>query len=204
MMTCLDRFQFEVDRIYTVFMPGYVREDPHFALCGLDCCLCPRFHTEGSSRCPGCGGPGFLEKHPTCAVVTCSRKHGGVEFCFDCSSYPCERYAKPNEADSFITYRNVAKNLASARNDLASYRKELNRRFEILTALLETYNDGRSKGLYCLAANLLPLEELSSLMEKIERDGRLVSMDKKAAAKEVAALLTARAEELKIELKLRR
>lgn len=30
--------------------------------CGLDCGLCPRFYTEGSSRCPGCCGENFEKK----------------------------------------------------------------------------------------------------------------------------------------------
>jgi len=35
-------------------MQRYVREHPPFALCRLNCGLCPRDHTQGSSRCPGC------------------------------------------------------------------------------------------------------------------------------------------------------
>ncbi|HCP15088.1 MAG TPA: hypothetical protein DIT32_04865, partial [Peptococcaceae bacterium] len=62
-------------------MKEYVRAYPLFSLCGLNCGLCPRYHTEGESRCPGCGGPAFHLKHPSCAVITCSRKHGGVEHC---------------------------------------------------------------------------------------------------------------------------
>jgi len=33
--------------------------------CGIDCGLCPRFHTTGTSACPGCGGLEFKEKHPS-------------------------------------------------------------------------------------------------------------------------------------------
>lgn len=30
--------------------------------CGIDCGLCPRYHTKGDSVCPGCGGLYFKEK----------------------------------------------------------------------------------------------------------------------------------------------
>ena len=33
----------------------YDREYPLFSACGLNCGLCPRFYTDGESRCPGCG-----------------------------------------------------------------------------------------------------------------------------------------------------
>ncbi|HNR04634.1 MAG TPA: DUF3795 domain-containing protein, partial [Bacillota bacterium] len=39
--------------------------------CGLDCGLCPRFFTEGASRCPGCCGVDFENKHPSCSFITC-------------------------------------------------------------------------------------------------------------------------------------
>jgi len=59
-------------------------QNPCFSLCGLDGCLCPRFHIDGFSRHPGCGGPGFSDKHPACAIVTCNGKHEGAEYRFEC------------------------------------------------------------------------------------------------------------------------
>gem|GEM_PF-3991072 len=32
-----------------------VRSYPLFSDCGLNCGLCPRYYTDGASRCPGCG-----------------------------------------------------------------------------------------------------------------------------------------------------
>lgn len=37
----------------------YKREYPSFALYGLNCGLCPRYHTKGESKCHGCGGQDF-------------------------------------------------------------------------------------------------------------------------------------------------
>ena len=73
-------------------MAPFVRNNPRFSLCGLNCCLCPRFNTDGISKCPGCGGKDFSNQHPTCAVATCNKKHDNVEYCFQCSEYPCKKY----------------------------------------------------------------------------------------------------------------
>jgi len=179
-----------------------IRKDPLFSLCGLNCCLCPRFNAEGSSTCPGCGGEGFARLHPTCAVATCNKKHDKVEYCFQCSAYPCKKYESESGCDSFISYKRVRSNLAEAKSDLAAYRARLDRRHEILRSLLEGYNDGRAKGLYCLAANDLPLESLELLLEKAESLPRAMDAKQKAAAlKDELARIAA---ELGLELKLRK
>ncbi len=145
------------------------RSYPEFALCGLNCGLCPRYHTDGPSRCPGCGGPDFHLKRPSCSVITCSRKHGDVEFCFQCSEYPCPRYTRPNKQDSFVTYRNVASDFERARRSgLKAYRKQLDRKIEILKSLLRECDDGRHKSYYCLAVNLLDLPVLERIWKAVE------------------------------------
>lgn len=150
-------------------MEPYARKYPLFALCGLNCGLCPRFHTDGTSRCPGCGGEDFHLKHPACHVITCNRKHDSVEFCFQCGEYPCKRYSSPSPVDSFITYRNVLADFEKARRNMGTYRKELDTKVTILRELLDNYNDGRRKNFYCLAVNLMPLPQLKEIMKVLIR-----------------------------------
>ena len=127
-------------------MKEYTREYPLFSLCGLNCGLCPRHQTDGSSRCPGCGGPDFHLQHPSCAVITCSRKHGDVEFCFQCADYPCARYREMPDADSFISYRNVISDFEKAeREGIETYASELAEKVRIVERLIAEYNDGRKK-----------------------------------------------------------
>jgi hypothetical protein len=79
--------------------------------CGLDCGLCPRFYTEGSSKCPGCYGLDFENKHPSCSFITCCVKKNGLEVCGECSDFPCPKFDKETgENDSFITHRRVILN----------------------------------------------------------------------------------------------
>ena len=79
--------------------------------CGLDCGLCPRFYTEGSSKCPGCYGVDFENKHPSCFFITCCVKKKGLEVCCECNAFPCSKFDKETgETDSFITHRRVIQN----------------------------------------------------------------------------------------------
>lgn len=182
-------------------MKEYKREYPRFSLCGLNCCLCPRFHTDGSSKCPGCGGKDFSLKHPTCAVVTCNRKHDNVEFCFQCSAYPCPKYKAKNEKDSFITYQNVQKDLASAKKDLKGHLKTLDKILGHLVFLLKNFDDGRSKSFFCMAVNLLPLPDLDKIMKS---DFVVKNAGDKTSAKELAVIMKDAANKLGIEIVLRK
>ena len=82
------------------------------------------------------------------------------------------------------------------------YNEEQVKRREILDRLLAGYNDGRRKTLFCLAANLLELEELSSLLEETEEQARSFSLKERAAY--MAGLLQNCAEKNRIVLKLRK
>jgi hypothetical protein len=182
----------------------YKRGTPFFSLCGLNCGLCPRFQTAGESRCPGCGGQDFHVKHPSCSVITCSKKHGCVEYCFECSSYPCDRYRTIGTADSFISYRNVLSDMERANADLNQYTTDLNAKMEILGFLLSRYDDGRRKSFYCVAVNLLELRDLKDVLYQIEEKIDKAGIPFKEQIEQITALLKAKAGKAGIELKLRK
>ncbi|WP_195267774.1 DUF3795 domain-containing protein [Eubacterium sp. 1001713B170207_170306_E7] len=170
---------------------------PQFSLCGLNCGLCPMYHVEGAG-CPGCGGKG----HHSCAVKRCSQEHDHIEFCFQCSSYPCERYETLNPYDSFITYRHVLKDFQRAEQEgLESYKTMLNEKIEILSCLLTHYNDGRRKTFFCPAVNLLELEDiklvLTQIKDEINPEGAL-----KEKARQAVQLFQTMAENRGISIKL--
>lgn len=150
-------------------MESYARKHREFSLCGLNCSLCPRYHTEGLSRCPGCGGEDFSRKHPSCSVINCSKKNGNIEYCFECQLYPCPKYTQPNEKDSFITYKDVTKDLNKAREDIDAYLRVLEKKEQLLGFLLERYDNGRLKNFYCIAVNLMMTEDIKDVIESAER-----------------------------------
>lgn len=184
-------------------MKEYKRAHPSFSLCGLNCALCPRHHTDGSSRCPGCGGDDFALLHPSCAVITCSARHGNVEFCFECATYPCERYTTAGSADSFIAYRNVLSDNQRAAADLNGYMADMESKRQILCELILKANDGKSKAFFCLAVNLLPLTELEAMMVSLREILTDETLSSKVKAGTVTTWMKKKAESLQINLALR-
>ena len=145
-----------------------IRNYPDFSACGLNCGLCPRYYTDGSSRCPGCAGAGFSEVHPPCGILSCCERRG-LEYCFLCEDYPCGKYDGVDLSDSFITHQNQIRDLEKAKRiGMDAYKSELDEKISILNILLENYNDGRSKGFFCIAVNLLELGDVNSILEKIQ------------------------------------
>ena len=182
-----------------------MRNYPLFSLCGLNCGLCPRYHTDGTSRCPGCGGHEFSLKHPTCAIITCNKKHDNVEHCVQCSSYPCKRYCKPSKVDSFITYKKVICDFNKLNNiGIERFQDELNRKVQILKFLIKNYNDGKKKNFYCISVNLLNLPDLEEIMERINKDIRKLDLDIIGKTGLIIGLIESIAKKNNIELKLRK
>ena len=186
-------------------MIEYTRQYPFFSLCGLNCGLCPRFHTEGPSKCPGCGGPNFHLKHPSCPVITCAKKHDNVEYCFQCISFPCGRYIESSKVDSFISYRNVIRDLNRAKEfGIQRYQDELNQKIKILENLINHFNDGRKKGLFCNSVNLLTLDSLKKIMKWIGNEIEPRNVDKKEKIQLIVDSIKSTAEEAEIVLELRK
>lgn len=94
-------------------------------------------------HCPGCGGG---EGNQSCKIAGCSIEHSRVD-------------------DIFITHRNWEKDFCRMKElCVTAYISEQNQKVELLKYLLENYNDGRRKSFYCLAVNLLDLEDLKRVM----------------------------------------
>ena len=186
-------------------MKEYKREYPLFSLCGLNCGLCPRYQTQGLSKCPGCGGKDFRRKHPTCAVMTCNEKHDAVEYCFQCSSYPCQRYRRPSTADSFISYRNVIADLKRAsREGIDKYKTELSEKVNILEFLIKNHNDGKRKNFYCIAVNLLPLADIERIKERIDKNISKQGIGMKEKIALIIDLFESMAKKKNLDLRLRK
>ena len=180
-----------------------VRKNPQFSACGLNCGLCPRYYTSGESRCPGCAGEGFSEVHPPCGILSCCQRKG-IEYCIQCGDFPCARYNHVDRDDSFITHRNQLKDIDKAKRiGLEVYEAELNDKVKMLEELLEAYNDGRKKSFFCVAVNLLELQDVQSVMAQIAdetKSGDTVKEKAKIAVKAFQDM----ADKRDISLKLRK
>jgi hypothetical protein len=179
------------------------RSYPEFAACGLNCGLCPRYYTKGASRCPGCAAKGFFEVHPSCGILSCCQRKG-IEYCFECSEYPCSKYDGVDLSDSFITHRNQFRDMDKAKRiGMEAYKAELGEKIVLLENLLKNYDDGRRKSFYCLAVNLLELSDIKVIIEQIVRETNPCDPIKDKA-KIAARLFQNIADERNISLKLRK
>ncbi len=189
-----------------------IKQYPTIGCCGLDCGLCPRYYTVGSSRCPGCCGPDFFNKHPSCSFITCCVKKEGLEVCAECNEFPCSKFeglTKGGEVyDSFLTYGKVVSNLDFIReHGVEKFIESQKKRIELLEIMLKRFDDGRSKSFYCIATTLLSIEDLEKSLENSEqkiREDKIGMKDIKTTSKILKGFLNKVADGDGIELKLRK
>ena len=180
-------------------MKGFHRDNQLFSLCGLNCGLCPMHLNK---YCPGCGGG---EGNQSCKIAKCSLEHDGVEYCFRCREYPCEKYEHIDEFDSFITHSNRKADLKKAREiGIEAYNAEQTEKTELLNLLLANYNDGRKKTLFCVAVNLLELQEINEILLQIKGNSELERLTLKEKSSYAAGVVQNAAKPKNIELKLRK
>jgi hypothetical protein len=149
---------------------------PTIGCCGLDCGLCPRFYTVGHSRCPGCAGPDFFNKHPSCSFITCCVKKKNLEVCAECSEFPCSKFKSEQEyqqrqgSSSYPPEIKILPNLNFIKkNGIEKFIKQQRNRIKLLQMMIKNFNDGRSRSFFCKAAALLDLTSLTSSLDKAAR-----------------------------------
>ena len=176
------------------------KQYPTIACCGIDCGLCPRYYTEGKSKCPGCLGRDFFEKHPSCSIITCCVKNHGFETCGECPEFPCEKISKWDTADSFVTHKKSLENLSQIRDrGIGEFVKQQKKRIRILNKLITEYDDGRSKSFFCLASALMEIDDLNEAVFQMNaiRDD---SIDVRQLAKQAKSIIEQTAKPKGVEL----
>jgi hypothetical protein len=133
-------------------------------VCGLSCKLCPRYHTNGSSRCGGCKSP--FRMGAGCPFITCAVKKKGIELCTDCpEGETCERWKGhrtfSRTHDTFVCYQKLEDNIRFIRSHgVPAFEEAQEKRCRLLQAMLAGYDDGRSKSFFCIAATVMEPDEL--------------------------------------------
>jgi len=130
----------------------------------LSCRFCPRYHTDGFSRCYGCKTESRMGAG--CPFITCAVKKKGIEFCWDCEEgESCQKWLKHRELgklyDSFICYQGLEENIRTAsESGVESFVKSQIAKEKFLERMLDEFNEGRSKSYYCIAATVMTTEDL--------------------------------------------
>ncbi len=168
---------------------------PTIGVCGLDCGLCPRYYTAGTSRCPGCGGPDFPNKHPSCSFITCCVRKKGLDVCAQCSDFPCSRFKSEKEyrqlkgSSSYPPYKKLMPNQNFIRaHGIVCFIQQQKERMRMLETMLSEYDDGRSKSFFCKAAALLDLENQSGCLDKAEQEVRTQKVNQSNVKKKAQIL----------------
>ena len=186
-----------------------LKQYPFVGACGLDCGLCPRYHVTGSSRCPGCAGQGFEQKHPACGFITCCVKQKHLETCAQCPDWAsCQRVKRIMEAakqtDSFISYRPLTVNFSLIqKHGIEEFARREMAKMELLGYLLESFDEGRSKAFYCTSCQLLPLDMLKAAVAEAETEMN-ERTDVKEKSRLVRAAISRLAGALDVDLRLRK
>ncbi len=175
-------------------------------ICGLSCRLCPAYYRETKSKCGGCKSE-FRMGAP-CPFHNCAIKKKGVEFCGFCyENATCARWQRNREMskqhDSIVCYQKLEDNIAFIqKNGMEEFEKQQKTREKLLRAMLSEFNEGRSKTFYCIAATMLEIGELESVLE--EARAKSVGLDAKAKSEVMHSLLNKIAEKRNYQLKLRK
>lgn len=154
----------------------FKREDLLFSLCGLNCSLCPMFVTK---RCKGCIEGSMC--YNICDIAPCSIEHGGVDYCFECDEYPCEKYDGVDQHDSIMLHKNQLTDIEKAKTiGIERYNQEQTKKVEILHKLLEDYNYGNDREVFfCTAVNILPLDDLTTIISDLDENTNEMSLEEK-------------------------
>ncbi|MGA1978253.1 MAG: DUF3795 domain-containing protein [Bacteroidales bacterium] len=150
-----------------------LKKYPTIGVCGLDCGLCPRYYTAGPSRCPGCGGPDFLKKHPSCSFITCCVNKKNLEVCAECPDFPCskfksdEEYLHSKESSSYPPGRKIMPNLKFIKeHGIEKFTEDQKKRIKLLETMIKDFDEGRSRSFFCKATALLDLTSLEDSLDK--------------------------------------
>jgi len=189
-------------------MMGNLKQFPTIGCCGIDCGLCPRFYGGSKSQCPGCGGPNFELKHPSCGVLNCCIKKG-IESCGLCSEMDtCQKFAPKIKKDTFVTVIPAFNNLSIIhQKSLPKFIDSQQIRIDLLKCLFDNFNDGRSKNFFCLATALLPISEIQQIFEKLQQmlaNPKDLPVDNNERVTYIKKIIQNRADDLKIALKMRK
>jgi len=173
--------------------------------CGLYCGLCPRYQSKAASKCPGCK---ILSLTISCKLYNCCVKKNHFKTCAECEAFPCEKYDKFFNWDSFVTHRVCLPNIQQIKHQgLTKWLRQQSKKRQALENLLANYNEGRSCSFYCTAVALLPMPLIAKSVGQAQKTiaaEEIADSDIKSKAKILRATIEDFALKAGINLKLRR
>ena len=171
----------------------------------MSCRLCPSYHSQSASRCAGCKSEARIKVG--CPFITCAVKRRGIEFCWQCPDQEtCPKWRARRESgkahDSFVCYQKLEDNIEFIKSrGISAFVKSQKAKEKLVNAMLDEFNEGRSKAFYCIAATVMTTPELKQAIDQARRESN--GMDTKDKAKTLHSILDGIAAEKGYHLKLR-
>ena len=173
--------------------------------CGLYCGLCPRYQSTAASQCPGCK---ILSLTISCKLYNCCVKKKGFEACAECGEFPCDKYDKFFDWDSFISHKVCLPNLEHIKKvGLKKWLGEQSKKRQALENLLVNYNEGWSCSFFCVATVLMPIDSITKAVNEANKMCVLNNVDEldlKNKSKILRSVIQDLALKSRIDLKLRK
>ncbi len=168
--------------------------------------MCPSYHSRAASRCAGCKSEARMKVG--CPFITCAVKRRGIEFCWQCPEHQdCPKWRARRESgkahDSFVCYQKMEDNIEFIKSKgISAFVKQQRAKEELITAMLDEFNEGRSKSFYCVAATVMDIQELKQALGQARREAK--GMEIKDKAKTLHSILDGIASQRGYLLKLRK
>ena len=143
-----------------------------------------------------------------CPFITCAIKKKKLEFCWECAgSGTCTNWQRHRESgrvkDSFVCYQKLEDNIAFIqRHGVGAFENMQKAREQLLSEMLKSFNEGRSKRFYSIAATVLEIEQLEAALNKAKKDS--TGLDIKGRSKVLHNILNKIATKNKYFLSLRK
>lgn len=121
-----------------------------------------------------------------CPFITCAVKKKGLDFCWECNeSSTCEKWKLHRNAskigDSFKCYQTLEADIAFIlQNGVEAFERTQKDRESVLKAMLDEFNDGRSKSYYCIASTVLEIDELNKALRTAKEQTKDMALKEKA------------------------
>lgn len=143
-----------------------------------------------------------------CPFITCAIKQKGIEFCWQCAEQEnCQKWRERREwgksHDSFVCYQRLEDNIEFIKSKgITAFTKNQKAKEQLLTAMLDEFNEGRLKSFYCIAATVMDIRELTQAVAQARNGSK--GLDIKDKAKTLHSIISEIDAKRKYHLKLRK
>ncbi len=128
----------------------------------MSCALCPRFHSQSRSKCPGCG---LSSNRESCSTFKCCTEKHNYETCAECAVSPCERLFRQADWVGFNTRKKWLDNLNRIKEiGIEQWFTEQMDKQALLEEALPYFTNTRMRSFFCLSFLYFEIDTIKKLI----------------------------------------